>query len=573
MLILILGGDGMKKLIILLMLITGILHSAQILKTGQIQSYDVDGNPDCSIKDDGYYQAGLSRSYSRSEAGVVTDHTTGLEWQDDYSDNGNAIKEADWQGAIEYCSELTLDGEDWRLPSKEELVSLSDYGRFNSAIDPLFTNVTSGYYWSSTTYAGDSGNAWNASFYNGNQYSYGKTSSIYVLCVRVGQIDPSTFERDDEKKIVTDSTTELQWQDDTLGNVMNWTAAIEHCEELELGDHSDWRLPNKNELTSIVDDTQYNPSIYSIFENVASSYYWSSTTYASHSGTAWCAYFGSGYQNGHGKTDSHYVRCVRSGQFDHSPLISTDFTSNNSNDLLWHDSQTGAVKIMEMNGMIPESNITVMESSNPNLIPKGIGDFTGDSKEDILFHNQNSGNLRIWEMDGTGRIDNIQVLGSSNANLYIAGLGDFDGDGDNDIATFNTNSGTLRIWIMDGTTRVDNVSVFEGANLNLVPRGAGDMDGDGIADIVLRNNNSGAVRVWTMNSNLTRKGNLYVTGSSNTNLKLRGVVDINGDGNADILNYNTVTGKLRAWLMNGNFCIKENAEIVQDLDLDWSVRN
>jgi hypothetical protein len=98
------------------------------------------------------------------------------------------------------------------------------------------------------------------------------------------------------------------------------------------------------------------------------------------------------------------------------------------------------------------------------------------------------------------------------------------------------------------------------------------MDSDGIPDIVLRNNNSGAVRVWTMNSDFTRKDNLYVTGSSNTNLELRGVVDINGDGSNDILNYNTNTGKLRAWLMDGNLKITENAEIVQDPDLDWSVR-
>ncbi len=99
------------------------------------------------------------------------------------------------------------------------------------------------------------------------------------------------------------------------------------------------------------------------------------------------------------------------------------------------------------------------------------------------------------------------------------------------------------------------------------------MDNDGIPDIVLRNNNSGTVRVWTMNSDYTRKGNESVTNSSNTNLELRGVVDINSDGNNDILNYNTNTGKLRAWLMDGNLSITENVEIVQDEDLDWSVRN
>jgi hypothetical protein len=75
-----------------------------------------------------------------------------------------------------------------------------------------------------------------------------------------------------------------------------------------------------------------------------------------------------------------------------------------------------------------------------------------------------------------------------------------------------------------------------------------------------------------MNADYSRKGKEYDTGSSNPNLELRGVVDINGDGNNDILNYNTNTGKLRAWLMDGNLKITENAEIVQDPDLDWSVR-
>lgn len=256
-----------------------------------------------------------------------------------------------------------------------------------------------------------------------------------------------------------------------------------------------------------------------------------------------------------------------------NPLLTCDFNQNESNDLLWHNQVSGATKVMIMKGLIQEANITIVDASNIHLLPRGIGDFTGDNKVDILFHNDNTGNLRIWEMNGTTKMNNIQVLGSSNPNLKIAGIGDFDGDGDSDIATFNTNSGTLRIWVMDGSVRVDNIVVLSGANTNLVPRGAGDMDGDGIADIVLRNSNSGAVRVWTMNNNLTRKSNKYVTSSSNTNLELRGIMDINRDGHSDILNYNTNTGLLRAWLMDGNFGIGENVIITQDTDLDWSVRN
>ena len=251
--------------------------------------------------------------------------------------------------------------------------------------------------------------------------------------------------------------------------------------------------------------------------------------------------------------------------------VSMADTAGSAN-ILWHNSDTGAIKYMPLNNMTPESTIKVVSSSNTNLIPKGIADFTGDYKVDILFHNQNSGMLRVWEMDGAVKVNNISVMASSNTNLQVAGTGDFDGDGDNDIATFNTNSGALVIWVMDGTTKVRNEVVLTDANRNLAPRGVGDMDGDGIPDIVLRNNNSGAVRVWTMNGDFSRKGNEYVTGSSNTNLELRGIVDINKDGNNDILNYNTNSGRLRVWLMDGNLAITENAEVAEEADLDWSAR-
>lgn len=87
-----------------------------------------------------------------------------------------------------------------------------------------------------------------------------------------------------------------------------------------------------------------------------------------------------------------------------------------SPNVLWHNSTTGAIKYMPVKHMTPETPIKVADSSNTNLLPKGIADFTGDGKADILFHNQNSGMVRIWEMDGAVKVNNIAVMASSNTN-------------------------------------------------------------------------------------------------------------------------------------------------------------
>jgi len=117
--------------------------------------------------------------------GVVTDSKTTLEWQDDYSDNENNIKSANWTDAIDYCESLSLNGQsDWRLPNKKELLSIVDYGTFNPAISSVFKMTTSGNYWSSTTHASYT---WGVYFDSGYTYGGAKSANSNVRCVRAGQ--------------------------------------------------------------------------------------------------------------------------------------------------------------------------------------------------------------------------------------------------------------------------------------------------------------------------------------------------------------------------------------------------
>jgi len=145
------------------------------LQTGQTTSY--------YANDDGDLQRGTARSYSRDDTKeVVVDNATGLMWQDN-ADVKSVTK--NWADAVAYCEDLTLGGySDWRLPSVEELMSITDKGRYNPAIDPAFKNVVSDGYWSSSTSVSRTSGAWLVYFYDGYDYGYYKSYSLYVRCVR-----------------------------------------------------------------------------------------------------------------------------------------------------------------------------------------------------------------------------------------------------------------------------------------------------------------------------------------------------------------------------------------------------
>ena len=136
-------------------------------------------------------------------------------------------------------------------------------------------------------------------------------SFVIILGANAGN-----FSRDDTKEIVTDGDTCLQWQDDSDAKTVTktWSDAIDYCESLTLGGYTDWRLPNINELRSIVDYTRFNLAMNPTFQNVVSGSYWSSTTGASDSSYAWSVYFYRGGGDWYSKSGSYYVRCVRAGQ-------------------------------------------------------------------------------------------------------------------------------------------------------------------------------------------------------------------------------------------------------------------
>ncbi|MFM2449684.1 MAG: hypothetical protein RIS44_2134 [Pseudomonadota bacterium] len=127
---------------------------------------------------------------------------------------------------------------------------------------------------------------------------------------------------------VTDTTTGLVWDRCVLGrsgptctgaaNTYTWAQALAEASARNAANHlgyNNWRLPNKNELESIIKQDVYNPAIdTTAFPNTAAGYNWTSTTFARSPGDAFAVYFGAGGIDTSDKAYDYFVRLVRSGQ-------------------------------------------------------------------------------------------------------------------------------------------------------------------------------------------------------------------------------------------------------------------
>lgn len=135
--------------------------------------------------------------------------------------------------------------------------------------------------------------------------------------------------------LVVDSCTGLTWQK-TTSSQRTWVEALIFARNLELGGFDDWRLPNINELLSLVDYGRHTPAIDPVFEvppptepeGQGSSILWSSTSSDQRPATeSWAVNFDAGEsvqaQKGF---DNAGVRVVRGGFIPQKqPVIACEF--------------------------------------------------------------------------------------------------------------------------------------------------------------------------------------------------------------------------------------------------------
>ncbi len=285
------------------------------IQTGQVNCYDAAGGliPCPGSGQDGELRRGAPWPQPRFSlpdgpgGALVRDNLTGLEWA---RDAGIAEYPLDWSEAHDFVERMNMEtalGRDgWRLPDRRELRSLLSFQERNPALPQghPFRNVMLNWYWTSTTAAINREYAWYVHM-EGARCFYGNKQQYFMLWPVCGDAEsPSPpgprFEADGDT--VTDLLTGLRWRRlaDLTGGVLTWEEALKAAASLNPegtppGKGYGWRLPNINELDTLVDLERHSPALPDghPFEQVQEGY-WSSTTSAFEPDWAWALYLTKG---------------------------------------------------------------------------------------------------------------------------------------------------------------------------------------------------------------------------------------------------------------------------------------
>jgi Protein of unknown function (DUF1566) len=252
-----------------------------------------------------------AQSFDVQPSGVVLDRVTGLMWQRKLDDQQLTLV-----NATQHCADLSLAGfDDWRLPSRLELVSILDTMRVQPAIDAAaFPDTPSDWFWTSTLSGLDSQSAWYVYFYFGYPKTDLVSNQFSVRCVRSPGASQAamTTHYDVKADTVRDLGTGLTWQRAVPESVLSFDAAQTYCAGLSLAGKVGWRAPSLSELLTLIDERAADsPMIDRVaFPATPGDAFWTSSYFGGTPGLSWQVYFDRG--NGlYGLPSATFrVRCV-----------------------------------------------------------------------------------------------------------------------------------------------------------------------------------------------------------------------------------------------------------------------
>ena len=308
---------------------------------------------DCSLpattslnaQQDGHRTAINTMSYSAYSSYPLTscikDNVTGLIWEAKTTDGGIRDKDklytkltnglsTDVYTFIAGVNASNLCGfNDWRLPTRDELLGLVDY---SSTVAPRAQLGNTGLdkHWTSTSAPGYSQSSYYVDFTWGDSaiydHSYPQRARLVHGTAQTGArsiVSTVAYGSDAANNTVSDTRSGLQWRRCEEGRTWNGsicTGTVSYFSTHESAlayaqSKPGWRLPNIKELASLTDlsarPAALDPTVFSADQ---SNYHWASTPemLATNPGYAWAVLFNGGYVTRGTRSGSPFaIRLVR----------------------------------------------------------------------------------------------------------------------------------------------------------------------------------------------------------------------------------------------------------------------
>ncbi len=232
------------------------------------------------------------------------------------------------------------------------------------------------------------------------------TVSAATCPVGVGSPPPTTDFSVNGDSTVVHIVTGLMWKRCTEGlsgstcdsgaaTHLKWSDALSLARNSNFAGYTDWRLPNKREMESLVDDHCYGPAINdAAFPRTPGDCAWTSTTLVADPAMAWCVAFDQGDTR---HIDKFYVgaavRLVRGGQtFDAQPAGPPILNIDDSDAATQYAAATdGVLLVRYLFGLRGASLTASALGANPQ-------------RSDTEIEAHIAANLAAFDVDGDGRV-------------------------------------------------------------------------------------------------------------------------------------------------------------------------
>ncbi len=254
-----------------------------------------------------------------------------------------------------------------------------------------------------------------------------------------------------------------------------------------------------------------------------------------------------------------------------------DFNRDGHDDLLWHNAQTGQVLVWDMNDQtVVQQGVPFAAVTDRDWTVAAVGDMNGDGSPDLLWENTRTGQLLRWTLQNTAVTNYGSIFATvSDTNWRVVSLADFDGDGSPDILWENHRTGQLLVWYMRDTAVARYGAPFaQVTDTNWRVAGTGDLNGDGHPDLIWQNSRTGQVLRWLLGgtdgtSILAQSAPFAAV--SDTHWQIVGTGDTNGDGYADLVWENSATGQILRWLLHDTTLVTLGAAFAAVPDTRWRI--